>query len=178
MSPKKLRIDHPLDEQYQALYEMVLAVAEGYLAHANWLIARSGDRDLHTHLLISVRIRTPGCWSATWAKKVDIKDTSLSRAVGAKLRPTGLATAGRSVTIDLPKGAGFSYKPSTFKSLPKEVREAAMHHERLLADLRKAAHENRALCRTMNNSIARSKKALEACEAALSAGESLREAFS
>lgn len=52
MSPKKLRIDHPLDEQYQALYEMALAVAEGYLAHANWLIARSGDRDLHTHLLI------------------------------------------------------------------------------------------------------------------------------
>ena len=40
MSPKKLRIDHPLDEQYQALYEAAMAVAAAYLEHANWLIER------------------------------------------------------------------------------------------------------------------------------------------
>lgn len=47
MSPKKLRIDHPLDEQYQALYDMALSVAEAYLAHANSLIEQIHDRKLH-----------------------------------------------------------------------------------------------------------------------------------
>lgn len=177
MSPKQLRIEHPLDEQYQALYEMALAVAEAYLAHANWLIERSATRNLHTHLLISVRIRTPGSWSATWAKKVAIKDSERSRAVSAKLRPFGSAKTGRSVTIDMPKGDGYSYKASTFTSLPQEIREVAMHYERLLTDLRKAAHENRVLCRTMKTVEARTDKTLSACAAAIAAGKGLRDAL-
>ena len=73
MSPKKLRIDHPLDEQYQALYESAMDVAAAYLEHANWLIERTEERKLRTHLMITVRIKTPTSWVATWTKKVDVR---------------------------------------------------------------------------------------------------------
>jgi len=77
--------------------------------------------------------------------------------------------------MDIPKGEGFGYKATAFSSLPRELREVAMHYERLLTDLRKAGHENRMLCRTMTNTMARADKVLHASQGALSAGKSLRE---
>ncbi len=174
MSPKKLRIDHPLDEQYQALYEAAMAVAAAYLEHANWLIERIEERKLRTHLMITVRIKTPTCWVATWTKKVDVKDTEKSRAVANKLRHGSSTKIGKSLTAELPKGAGFTYKAATFNSLPREIRELAMHYERLLADLRKAAQENRSLRRTMTNTMNRATKVIGQCEGSISAEETLR----
>jgi hypothetical protein len=177
MSPKKLRIDHPLDEQYQALYDMALSVAEAYLAHANSLIEQMHDRKLHTHMLISVRIKTPGCWTATWAKKVMVKDTKMSGVAVQKLRAKSKAVAGEVLTVDLPKGEGFSYKASTFNSLPRELREVALLYERLLADLRKAGQENRSLRRSLDYHAARTNKILGQCNASLDASRLLRNAI-
>lgn len=81
------------------------------------------------------------------------------------------------VTADIPKGDGFGYKATAFSALPPELREVAMHYERLLTDLRKAGHENRTLCRTMTNTLARAGKVIHACDVSLSAGKSLREAL-
>ncbi|ESQ98379.1 hypothetical protein F753_15885 [Stutzerimonas chloritidismutans AW-1] len=108
MSPKKLRIDHPLDEQYQALYEAAMAVAAAYLEHANWLIERIEGRKLRTHLMISVRVKTPTCWVATWIKKVNVKDTEKSRSVAKKLRPGSPVRIGQNLTAEMPKGEGFT----------------------------------------------------------------------
>ncbi len=74
----------------------------------------------------------------------------------------------------MPKGEGFTYKAATFNSLPHEVRELAMHYERLLADLRKAAQENRSLRRTMTNTMNRAAKVIGQCEGSISAAETLR----
>lgn len=174
MSPKKLRIDHPLDEQYQALYEAAMAVAAAYLEHANWLIERIEGRKLRTHLMISVRVKTPTCWVATWIKKVNVKDTEKSRSVAKKLRPGSPVRIGQNLTAEMPKGEGFTYKAATFNCLPHEVREVAMHYERLLADLRKAAQENRSLRRTMTNTMNRATKVIGQCEGSISAAETLR----
>ena len=46
-----------------------------------------------------------------------------------------------------------------------------MHYERLLTDLRKAGHENRMLCRTMTNTMARADKVLLALVCVLGVGE-------
>lgn len=174
MSPKKLRIDHPLDEQYQALYDTAMAVAEAYLDHANGVIEQLKDRKLRTHMLISVRIKTPGCWVATWAKKVMVKDTKMAGVAVQKLRAKSKPVAGQGLTVDLPKGEGFSYKASTFNSLPRELREVALHYERLLADLRKAGQENRSLRRVVDNHNARTNKVLDQCNASLEASKLLR----
>jgi len=175
MSSKKLRIDHPLDEQYQALYETAMDVAAAYLEHMNWLIARIEGRKLRTHLMISVRVKTPTCWVATWTKKVVVKDTEKSRSVAKKLRPGAPIRIGQSLTAEMPKGEGFTYKAATFNCLPHEVRELAMHYERLLADLRKAAQENRSLRRTMANTMSRAMKVIKDCEGSISAAETLRQ---
>jgi len=175
MSTKKLRIDHPLDEQYQALYEAAMAVAAAYLEHANWLIERTEGRKLRTHLMITVRIKTPTCWVAVWTKKIDVKDTERSRAVAKKLRAGAKATVGQSLTAEMPKGEGFTYKAATFNSLPREIRELAMHYERLLSDLRKAAQENRSLRRTMANTMIRAAKVISTCEGSISAAATLRQ---
>jgi len=85
-----------------------------------------------------------------------VKDTEKSRSVAKKLRPGSPVSIGQNLTAEMPKGEGFTYKAATFNCLPHELREVAMHYERLLTDLRKAGHENRMLCRTMTNTMASS----------------------
>jgi hypothetical protein len=166
---KHLTIECPLDVAYEQLYMQARGVAAAYLEHANWVIKNTTDKKLYTHLLISVRIKTPGCWVATWVKKVDIHDSEQSKAVARKLRRDAPTKPGRSATLELPKGRGTSYPASTFTSLPLEVRGIAIHYERLLSGLRKAANENRLAKRAATLAQNRSLRTASECAAALEA---------
>lgn len=166
---KHLTIECPLDVAYEKLYLQARGVAAAYLEHANWVIKNTADKKLYTHLLISVRIKTPGCWVATWVKKVDIHDSEQSKAVARKLRKDDPTKPGRSATLELPKGRGTSYPASTFTSLPLEVRGIAIHYERLLSGLRKAANENRLAKRAATLAQNRSLRTASECATALEA---------
>ncbi|HHK1257895.1 TPA: hypothetical protein ACQQSZ_006590, partial [Pseudomonas aeruginosa] len=81
---KKLRIECPLDQQYADLYEAALSIADAYLVSMNRAIEANeanGGRQLRTHLVISVRIRSHASWTAMWCKKVTVRDTEISRSL-------------------------------------------------------------------------------------------------
>lgn len=166
---KQLTIECPLDVAYERLYQQAMAVAAAYLDHANWVIKNTTDKKLYAHLLVSVRVKTPGCWVAAWVKKVDIHDSEQSKAVARKLRKGDPTKPGRSATLELPKGRGTTYPASTFTSLPLEVRGIAIHYERLLSGLRKAANENRLAKRAATFAQNKSLKTASECAAVLEA---------
>ncbi|MDX1296665.1 MAG: hypothetical protein R3260_00280 [Pseudomonas sp.] len=178
MTKKTLTIGCVLDEHYAELYKQAMNVAAAYLAHANWAIAHNPDKKLHAHMLITVRVKTPGCWVAAWSKKIKVKDSDKALAAASKLRGGRAPKAGDCITKELPKGAGNTYPASTFTSLPTELRQIAIHYERLLGSIRKAGNDNRLQKRAMLYSLERSRKVIEECSGVLAAGEALRsEAF-
>lgn len=168
---KKLRVDCALDETYAGLYEDAMAVAASYLQCAKREIARTQADDLRVHYLITVRIKTPGCWVAYWCKSVRVRDTEISHAMASKFRKGSKPENGARFTIELTKGKGSAYRASTFKVLPKALREIALYHERLLGELRKAAHANRLKKRALAYRLERDSKVSAACKEALMALE-------
>ena len=165
---KKLHIECELDEHYQALYESAMKVAESYLRQAR-AAAKASERDVKVHFLISVRVRSPGCWSATWSKSIWVRDTPKSLALAKKTRPKGNFEVGRSHTSELPKGKDTTYPAKSFRVLPMELRAIAIYHEKLLAGLRKAALDNRLQKRAFLFSKERSEKAVANCTEGLEA---------
>lgn len=165
---KKLLIECDLDRHYQALYEAAMDVAASYLQAAR-LAAGTSEGEIKVHFLISVRVRTPGSWSATWAKSIWVHDNPKSLAIADKTRKLGNFKVGRSHMVDLPKGKSHAYPAKTFRSLPTEIRDIAIYHESLLADLRKAAAENRVLRRSYAYNTERVSKVLAHTETAIKA---------
>jgi len=165
---KKLLIECDLDLQYQALYEAAMQVAASYLQLAR-AAALSSETEIKVHFLISVRVRTPGSWSATWAKSIWVHDNPKSLAIAGKTRKGGNYKVGRSHMIDLPKGKSHAYPAKTFRSLPAEIRDIAIYHEDLLSELRKAGAENRLLRRSYGYNAERVAKVISRTEAALQA---------
>lgn len=174
LSVKKLTIECALDEQYVALYEAALQVAASFLEHAKWVIENTPDKELKAHYLITVRVKSPGCWVALWSKTYTVRDTERGRAIATKLRKGATPQIGKKITSELPKGRGVSYPASTFVVLPRELREVAIYHEQLLAVLRKAAQENRLQKRAVAYSLDRAAKAAEQCIHSLAASRQLR----
>lgn len=170
---KKLRIECPLDQQYADLYEAALRVSEAYVDRLNAAIASNDGRALFTHLLISVRVTGPASWRANWVKKHFVRPTPASMKKTSKLRPSGGAEAGGNLGIALPQGGKFRYHASTFRSLPVEIRNIALRHEELLAEIRKLAFENRQLKKSTYYAIARSKDCIRATDDALDAAREL-----
>lgn len=171
---KKLTIECALDEQYEALYQAALRVAALYLEHAKWVTSSTTERDLKVHYLITVRVRTPGCWVATWTKTHTVRDTDRGRAIASKLRKGAASQVGKRITVELPKGRGVAYPASTFVVLPKELREVAIYHEQLLSMLRKAAQDNRQQKRAVAYSLDRGAKTVLECMQSLEASRQLR----
>lgn len=168
MSKVELTQETALDEQYAQMYEAAMSIAAAYLASISAVIrSPATERTLHTHLLISVRVRTPGSWTATWCKKVSVLETSESKRTVAGLRKNAQAAIGRYITRELPKGSRDRYPSSTFQALPVEVREIAIHYEGLLAKLRRAAQDNRALKKAESYCRDRGAKALAECNVAV-----------
>lgn len=176
---QELRIECALDEQYAELYNLAMKIAAAYLAHANWVIENNHDRKLRAHMLISVRIKTQGCWVAIWSKKLTVKDSEKGIASADKLRRGYAVKPGQVITKDLPRGPRTTYPASTFNALPTELRSIAIHYERLLGDIRKAAHDNRLQKRAITYSLESARKVITECAGVLAAGEALRsEGFS
>lgn len=169
---KQLRVDCDLDETYAELYEDALAVAASFLQCATAEIARSTD--LRLHYVITVRVITPGCWVAYWCKVVRVGDTEISHKLASKFRKGAELKSGGRFTIELPKGKGPTYRAGTFKVLPSALREIALYHERLLGELRKAAHENRLKKRSVAYRLERDRKVSTACKDAMKEVEMLR----
>ena len=168
MSQIELTRETALDEQYAQMHEAAMSIAAAYLASISAVIrSPATERTLHTHLLISVRVRTPGSWTATWCKKVSVLETSESKRTVAGLRKNARAPLGRYITRELPKGRRDRYPNSTFQALPVEVRDIAVHYEGLLAKLRRAAQDNRAIRKSELYCMARGAKAVAECNAAV-----------
>ena len=168
MSQIELTRETALDEQYAQMHETAMSIAAAYLASISAVIrSPATERTLHTHLLISVRVRTPGSWTATWCKKVSVLETSESKRTVAGLRKNARAPLGRYITRELPKGRRDRYPNSTFQALPVEVRDIAIHYEELLAKLRRAAQDNRAIRKSELYCKERGAKAVAECNAAV-----------
>jgi hypothetical protein len=172
---KKLRIECPLDQQYADLYEAALRVSASYLERINAAIKLNEGRRLFTHYLISVRITGPSSWRANWIKKNYVKDTEASQKKAKKLRPSKVAKAGETLGVAIPQGGKFQYAAATFRYMPIEIRNIALRHESLLADLRKQAFENRQLKKSTYYAIARTKEVISATDDAIKASDILSE---
>lgn len=170
MSQTKLLRESELDVQYAQMYELAMRIAADYLRSIGAAI-QLADRQLHTHLLISVRVRSSTCWTASWCKKVSVLDTDKSKREVAGLRKSLPAVQGRYITKELTKGAGDRYPNATFKALPMEVRKIAIYYESLLADLRRAAKDNRNMRKALSYCLARGEKAAVSCQAAVAEAE-------
>lgn len=168
MGQIELTRESALDEQYAQMHETAMNIAAVYLVSISAVIrSPATERTLHTHLLISVRVRTPGSWTATWCKKVSVQETSESKRTVAGLRKNARAPIGRYITRELPKGSRDRYPNATFQALPVEVRDIAIHYEGLLAKLRRAAQDNRAMKKAELYCKGRGAKAVAECNAAL-----------
>ncbi len=172
---KKLRIECPLDQQYADLYEAALRVSASYLERINTAIEMNEGRGLFTHYMIAVRITGPASWRANWVKKNYVKDTESSKKKVKKLRPAKDLQAGQVLGVAIPQGGKFKYAASTFRYMPIEIRNIALRHESMLADLRKLAFENRQLKKSTYYAIARSKEAIRATDDAIKASEIVSE---
>ncbi|KSE06554.1 hypothetical protein CDC22_16245 [Pseudomonas aeruginosa] len=75
----------------------------------------------------------------------------------------------------IPQGGKFRYHASTFRSLPVEIRNIALHHEELLAEIRKLAFENRQLKKSTYYAIARTRECIRATDDSLVAARELTE---
>lgn len=158
-----------LDEQYAQMYQAAMLIAAAYLASISVVIrSPATERKLHTHLLISVRVRTPSSWTVTWCKKVSVQDTGKSQREVAGLRKNAKAPRGRYITKEIPKGPRDRYPNSTFSALPVEVRDIAIHYEALLAKLRRVAKGNRAMKKAEVYCLERGSKTLVECNATVS----------
>ncbi|HBP0699492.1 hypothetical protein I5G49_10190 [Pseudomonas aeruginosa] len=169
---KQLRVDCELDETYAELYEDALAVAASFLQCAKAEMAHTAD--LRLHYVITVRVVTPGCWVAYWCKVVRVGETEIGHKLASKFRKSAELKSGDRFTIELPKGKGPTYRAGTFKVLPSALREIALYHERLLGELRKAAHENRLKKRSVAYRLDRDRRVSTKCKDALTAVEMLR----
>jgi hypothetical protein len=179
---KKLRIECPLDQQYADLYEAALSIADAYLVSMNRAIEANeanGGRQLRTHLVISVRIRSHASWTAMWCKKVTVRDTEISRSLKGvrKTKPSVAPVPGESLTIELPKGDKAAYPAKTFRSLPTEVRDIARHHELLLAAIRKAALENRQFKKSTHYMVRRTNLVIDDTYEALALADELDQGY-
>ncbi|HAQ89259.1 MAG TPA: hypothetical protein DCR78_22860 [Pseudomonas sp.] len=153
-----------LDQLNYQMYGASMEIAKAYLASISAVIRSPiTERELYTHLLISVRVHSPGSWSASWCKKVPVMDTPQSKRTVEGLRKNARIPSGRYVTRELPKGNGDRYPNSTFKALPIEVRDIAIYYEGLLAKLRRAAKDNRAMKKAEFYCLERGAKALAEC---------------
>ncbi len=168
MSKVALARETALDEQYLEMYQTAMLLAQMYLQTISAVIhSPVTERELHTHLLISVRIRTPRSWTVTWCKKVPVQETLKSQREVEGLRKHAKYAPGRYVTRELPKGARDRYPNTTFNALPVEVRGIAIYYEGFLAKLRTAAKGNRALKKAERYCIDRGAKALAECSSSL-----------
>lgn len=174
LAVKKLIIECALDEQYAALYEAAMRVASSFLEHARWVIENTPEKELKAHYLITVRVKSPGCWVANWTKTYTVRDTDRGRSIASKLRKGAAPQVGKKITVELPKGRGISYPANTFLVLPRELREVAVYHEQLLSVLRKAAQENRLQKRAVSYCLDRGAKAAEQCLHSIEASRQLR----
>lgn len=179
---KKIRIECPLDQQYADLYQAALSIADAYLVSMNRAIEANeanGGRQLRTHLVISVRIRSHASWTAMWCKKVTVRDTEISRSLKGvrKTKPSVAPVPGESLTIELPKGDKAAYPAKTFRALPTEVRNIARHHEWLLAAIRKAALENRQFKKSTHYMVRRTNLVIDDTYAALAAAVELDQLY-
>jgi hypothetical protein len=153
-----------LDQLNYQMYGASMEIAKAYLASISAVIRSPiTERELYTHLLISVRVHSPGSWSVSWCKKVPVMDTSQSKRAVEGLRKNARIPSGRYVTKELPRGYGDRYPNSTFKALPMEVRDIAIYYEGLLAKLRRAAKDNRAMKKAEFYCLERGAKALAGC---------------
>jgi hypothetical protein len=153
-----------LDQLNYQMYGASMEIAKAYLASISAVIrSQLTERELYTHLLIGVRVHSPGSWSASWCKKVPVMDTPQSKRTVEGLRKNARIPSGRYVTRELPKGNRDRYPNSTFKALPIEVRDIAIYYEGLLAKLRRAAKDNRAMKKAEFYCLERGAKALAKC---------------
>lgn len=153
-----------LDLLYKQMYDASMLISKTYLESINAVIQSPlTERKLYTHLLISVRVHSPGSWTVSWCKKVPVQDTPQSKRVVAGLRKNAGTPSGRYITRELPKGKCDRYPNSTFKALPIEVRAIAIFYEGLLAKLRRAAKDNRAMKKAEFYCLERGAKALAEC---------------
>ena len=171
---KQLRVESALDETYAELYEAAMAVAASFLQCAKFDIKQTEAHHLKINYLITVRVRTPGCWVANWCKSMWVEDSGKGRARSLRFRKDSPVESEVRITSELPKGKGATYPASTFKVLPKELRGIALYHERLLGELRKAAHANRLKKRSLEYRLHRDRKAASSCIARLDALETLQ----
>lgn len=166
MSQTILLRESELDEQYTRMYELAMRIASGYLMSIGVAIQQA-ERPLHTHVLISVRVRSSTSWTVSWCHKVSVLDTPKSKREVSGLRKNFATDKGRYITKELPKGAGNRYPNATFKVLPLEIRKIAIYYESLLADLRRAAKDNRNMRKALLYCLARGEKAVATCQASV-----------
>lgn len=153
-----------LDEQYARMYELAMRIASDYLRSIGAAIQQA-ERPLHTHVLISVRIRSSTSWTVSWCQKVSVLDTPKSKREVSGLRKNSATVQRRYITKELTKGAGNRYPNATFKVLPLEIRKIAIYYESLLAGLRRAAKDNRNMRKSLLYCLARGEKAAATCHA-------------
>jgi len=165
MSQATLLRESELDQQYARMYELAMRIASDYLRCIGIAIQQA-ERPLHTHVLISVRVRSSTSWTVSWCQKVSVLDTPKSKREVSGLRKNSATVQGRYITKELPKGAGNRYPNATFKVLPLEIRRIAIYYENLLAGLRRAAKDNRNMRKALLYCLARGEKAAATCQAA------------
>ena len=166
MSQATLLRESELDEQYARMYELAMRIASDYLRSIGVAIQQA-ERPLHTHVLISVRVRSSTSWTVSWCHKVSVLDTPKSKREVSGLRKNLATAKGRYITRELPKGAGNRYPNATFKVLPLEIRKIAIYYESLLADLRRAGKDNRNMRKSLLYCLARGDKSVATCQAAV-----------
>lgn len=162
MSQATLLRESELDEQYARMYELAMRIASDYLRSIGVAIQQA-ERPLHTHVLISVRVRSSTSWTVSWCQKVSVLDTPKSKREVSGLRKNSATVQRRYITKELTKGAGNRYPNATFKVLPLEIRKIAIYYESLLAGLRRAAKDNRNMRKSLLYCLARGEKAAATC---------------